>query len=198
MAKSVKFLFFPPIFFVRVCVCVFCYRNVDKTTGHVKRQQWTPVPDYFSIPKPRSKSSRQPNKKATMFTSRGNGTGPLSAGLTLKWFRAIRCPWLADCTHLLLLNLLPLDTQYSGCLRDSVQGFRCVALHMTSLRRMDGQFATRMDVLIERCLSRRVQIFCFAYKEYFFFLKCLRCAVIPFKDYNTYRIFLKEMLPNFM
>lgn len=181
-------------------MCVFCYRNVDKTTGHVKRQQWTPVPDYFSIPKPRSKSSRQPNKKATMFTSRGNGTGPLSAGLTLKWFRAIRCPWLADCTHLLLLNLLPLDTQFSGCLRDSEWDLDkdSAALHMTSLRRMDGQFATRMDVLIERCLSRRVQIFCFAYKEYFFFLKCLRCAVIPFKDYNTYRIFLKEMLPNFM
>ncbi|EDX12540.1 GD19178 [Drosophila simulans] len=54
-----------------------------------------------------------------MFTSRGNGTGPLSAGLTLKWFRAIGCPWLADCSHLLLLNLLPLDPQFAGCLRDS-------------------------------------------------------------------------------
>jgi len=80
-----------------VCACVFCYRNVDKTTGHVKRQHWTPILDSSilpAIPIHPIQSSQTKRRQCSRVEA-----GPLSAGLTLKWFRAIRCPWLADSHH---------------------------------------------------------------------------------------------------
>jgi len=129
-----------------VCACVFCYRNVDKTTGHVKRQHWTPILDSSilpAIPNHPIQSSQTKRRQCSRVEA-----GPLSAGLTLKWFRAIRCPWLADSHHFSGLPATGFPISPSavcgtfGFLRGLAADLdkdSATPLHMTRLKRKNGE-----------------------------------------------------------